>query len=342
MAKKTPPKRDPFVTRAAVATAVRFGPQESAILGLLREAQARRDQGVRAAKSTAAGTISVIEKAQPQLQQTYKDAGFSGAPVPEVALPAGPASFASAQAFEQAGAQRSIGRQAAAAIGGLQQQKVLAQQGATFGALQAERQYGDDRQQIGAKAQSLQDQKGAYGSQVLLGLVDDANDRRALDRRQERSLASQDRRARSSQQAAAAGREDQQAFQAGQNQKSRDAAAANAATRQAAKAAKPVNTPKQIAAANDAFTKSRVQATTYKVGFKAGQWRQLAQFLITQKNVNATIAVASAQLALNGGSIDLATRRRLLKRGIKYPKPPAPLTPAQAAHRVVRGLGLPG
>jgi hypothetical protein len=145
--KKAAQKVDPYVTRAQLAGLTRYGGQESALVALLQEAQDRRDQGVAAAKSTARGTVSVIERAQPQLQQVYKDAGFTGAPAPEVQLPSGPASFSSAQAFEQAGAQRSIARQAAAAIGGLQEQKALAAQGGQFGALQAQRTFDSDRGQ---------------------------------------------------------------------------------------------------------------------------------------------------------------------------------------------------
>jgi hypothetical protein len=177
--KKASQKVDPYVTRAQLAGLTRYGGQESALVALLKEAQDRRDQGVASAKSTARGTVSVIERAQPQLQQVYKDAGFTGAPAPEVQLPSGPATFSSAQAFEQAGAQRSIARQAAAAIGGLQSRRRWRRRAGSSGRMQAQRTFDSDRGKIADQAVSLADQKGNYQAGVLLDLVDKGNDRKS-------------------------------------------------------------------------------------------------------------------------------------------------------------------
>jgi hypothetical protein len=79
------------------------------------------------------------------------------------------------------------------------------------------------------------------------------------------------------------------------------------------------NTKKDVQRNNDSWSKARTTAKFYwshgKASFK-GDWKELADFLVTAKNVNPLYAKAAAQRIANG-SVDAKLAKQLRKRGVK-------------------------
>lgn len=308
-------KTDPLAAQAKAATDLRYAPELSALNLLLAQAGQTYQQGKGQAQSAANSIVAATNQAAPGLADFLQRAGQRQSSV----LGQVGAGSQPRLASEAAIAAQNHGLDVQSAAAQLAREKVRA---AEAGAYQAKRLYGDYTQQVGQIQQrgtDLSKEAGMYASQLYQGSVADAAKAQAQ--------AEKDARNRLTQRLIAGVDLQGQTIPGSPKAQSLATAktAADAAAAKARKAAAPKpnaadtngNTPKQRAAAQDAYTAASVAADTYKIGFPK-DWQGLYRFLVTQKNLNPMQARAAAQRAVLG-RIDSATAKALAKRGVKIP-----------------------
>jgi uncharacterized protein (UPF0305 family) len=178
-------RRGRLVRQATMDALLRFGPEQSGLRALAREAYSERRQGIAQAKGTAASITNAIDMATPRVKELYDAAGLAQAAVAHTLVShdlagLGPAAdrFKAAGATEQAGLAGILENQQAATLGDLQQQRVSAQQGRQFATTKAQNDFVDSMAKVLARAQDLRREKGAFQATDLFNLRQDRQDRR--------------------------------------------------------------------------------------------------------------------------------------------------------------------
>lgn len=175
-------KRSPYVTAAMASSVVKFNPERSALLELLRQAEDSYKAGVANARGSAQGAIAAVDRARPVLQQVYQDAGLQNPAAAAPALPAGAVDFAGAQQYEAQAAQHRLADESARALADLAQQRASAAAAVPYGVAQAKSQLEKSQGQIGRRLLALAQEEGAYAASTASDLQDKAS-QRSLTRR---------------------------------------------------------------------------------------------------------------------------------------------------------------
>lgn len=192
MAKRKPPKRDPYLSQAQLAGVVRFQPKYDVLLQALADAQSTRDNDIAAAKTSAQGSVKALDLAKPQVQQLYTDAGLNPSAAAAPITPPAEVNFGSAAQFEQQAGQHRLGTAQARALQDLSDQRLSALAGGEYGAKAANARFASDSFKLSQQLASVGDQQGAFVANEL-GKLHEAARKRALQRRgQDITLRGQD------------------------------------------------------------------------------------------------------------------------------------------------------
>lgn len=156
MAKK---KTDPNVTSAAEQATINYGPQETVLAQLLRDAETRRDTALQQAKSGRQYTVGAVNAAIPQVQSAYQTAGQAVTP-----------GFVGGGGVEASALQARMGEAQAQATSQLDARRVGAVEGEQAARVQAQNNYSTDRGKVLASAQDLAGEKGAFTAKTISDL----------------------------------------------------------------------------------------------------------------------------------------------------------------------------
>jgi hypothetical protein len=161
---------------------IRYGPEESGLRELERQAQQTYESSVGAARGTAESIIGAVGQARPEVTEVYDDAqsrqaGLNAALAGDAAALGGVAG--AAIDAEQRAASSRIGESRASALTDLSQRKVAAQEGRAFAVKQARSQLIDDLTKVLQRKQDLAGEKGAFMAATVGDLREAAADRAA-------------------------------------------------------------------------------------------------------------------------------------------------------------------
>lgn len=174
-------RRQRWARQAALQTLLRFGPEESGLEELQRQAHENFDSAVRTADSTALGTIGAINQAIPEVEGIYDRAGLDQARTGETLIGrdlAGLGSVADSikagAALEAANALGNLQQARAGALTDLRQQRVSARAGAGFAKQSAQEQLVSNLTGLLERKQGLRREKGAFTALTVEQLEDAA------------------------------------------------------------------------------------------------------------------------------------------------------------------------
>lgn len=153
-------RRNAYAEQAANQSILRFGPEESVLAALLRDAEERFGTASRQAKSARQYTVAAVDAATPQLQQAYQAAGQAVSPA-----------FTSGGGVEASALQARLAESQAQAAQQLQARRVGAYEGEGAARSQALRDLASDRGKVLQRLQDLQQEKGAFTTSTIADLV---------------------------------------------------------------------------------------------------------------------------------------------------------------------------
>jgi hypothetical protein len=157
-----------FISQAAEEALVRFNPEKSALLELLRQAGEDRRTTVRQARGTAAGTVAAVNQARPEVKGIYRDAGIAEARIAhtldEGTAPLGPVarSIQAGIDLERAQGGRHLEESKAAALTDLSDRKVRAREGAQWAVTNAGNVYRGEVGKVRRRVVELAREEGAF------------------------------------------------------------------------------------------------------------------------------------------------------------------------------------
>lgn len=192
-------RRNRFISQAAEEALVRFGPELSALKELRRSAEMNLTQGVAAAHAGAAGVLSAINQARPDIRQAYGQAGAAAAQQAALSdadlAKLGPvaASVRAAILGERSGFQTRLAGEQAADLSSLSNRAVAAREGESFGTQQAQKSFINTLTQVLGRKQDLARERGAFTASTAQQLRQDAADRRLRVQLQEMSAGQSER-----------------------------------------------------------------------------------------------------------------------------------------------------
>jgi hypothetical protein len=165
MARRRPGR---FERQALMEALVRFNPERSGLVELLREAASNRTTTVRQARGTADMTVAEVNRARPELKKVYRDAGLAQARIAHT-LDENTASLGPVANSIQAGIQleraqggRQLQEAKADALTDLGSRKVRAREGAQFAVQNANTEYAGEAGKIGRRLIELAREQGAF------------------------------------------------------------------------------------------------------------------------------------------------------------------------------------
>jgi hypothetical protein len=165
MARRRPGR---FERQALMEALVRFNPERSGLVELLREAASNRTTTVRQARGTADMTVAEVNRARPELKKVYRDAGLAQARIAHTldqnTASLGPVanSIQAGIALERAQGGRQLQESRADALTDLGSRKVRAREGAQFAVQNANTEYAGEAGKIGRRLIELAREQGAF------------------------------------------------------------------------------------------------------------------------------------------------------------------------------------
>lgn len=195
-------RRTPFLTQAQARAVVRFQPEVDALVALLTQQHDIFRRSVAAARGAADYAATTINRSRPELKRVYHVNGLNPKQAladPQLPGP-GALDFAAASQYETQAAQQRWAQSRADALADLQAQKIASAQGRQYATQQARATYLENVGSINDRLVQLAGQRGAYITDQLGTLEQQAFDQ-ALRRRQQnltrrgQTLSHLDRRA---------------------------------------------------------------------------------------------------------------------------------------------------
>lgn len=152
-------KPDPYATAAAEQATINYGPQETVLAQLLRDAEDRRDAALAQTKAGRQYTVGAVNAAIPQVQGAYQTAGQAVTP-----------GFVNGGGVEASALNARMGEAQAQAQSQLAARRVGAVQGEQAGRAQALTGFATDEGKILSSAQDLAREKGAFTAKTIADL----------------------------------------------------------------------------------------------------------------------------------------------------------------------------
>lgn len=178
-----------WASQAAQLRLVRYGPEESGLNELMRQAQGDYKTGLAQARGNAEGTIATIDEAIPGVRDIYERAGLTQARAATTfagdagnLAPGSP--LAAAASLEQQVGVRHLNEAQSAALTGLQNQRVAAKAGKTFAANKARSDFLETVAKVLQRKQDLAAEEGAFTASTAQQLM-----QADLDRQQQLDIA---------------------------------------------------------------------------------------------------------------------------------------------------------
>jgi hypothetical protein len=158
-----------WATEAAQQALLRFSPEESGLAQLQQSALDTYRSGVNAAHSSAAGTVSAIDQARPQVAGAYKDEAARQAFINSTVAHQTdglsiPDAIKGALAVEQLAGATHASQNSARALTDLSRQRVAAKSGEQFATRQAHDTLVNDLTKVLERKQTLATEKGTFQS----------------------------------------------------------------------------------------------------------------------------------------------------------------------------------
>lgn len=198
-------RRQKWARQAALQTLLRFGPEESGLEELHRQAQENYQAALRTADSTAMGTIGAINRAIPEVEGIYDRAGLEASRTADTLIGSDLAGLGSVADSIKAGAALEVAAQLgnlrearSRALTGLREQRVGAQAGAGYAKQAAQEQLVSDLTKIMERKQGLRREKGAFTALTISQLEEAARKEAADFRRLTMQLGQQERNSKRS------------------------------------------------------------------------------------------------------------------------------------------------
>lgn len=181
MARRRRPSR--WASEAALQALIRYGPEESGLRALKREARGTYRSTVRGARGAARGIVGEVRAVTPQTREAYDEAGLAAArtahSVVDPALKGLPRnSLTAAVKIEQGDFQRNLQESRAAELADLGSRRVSAREGAAFAVTNAAAERNASLAKIAERGLDLRREKGAFAASTMATLEDDARQRR--------------------------------------------------------------------------------------------------------------------------------------------------------------------
>lgn len=189
-----------WARQAALQTLLRFGPEESGLAELQRQAQENYSSAVQTAVGTRAGTVNAIDQATPEMASIYDQAGLDQARTGQTLIGhdlAGLGSVADSikggAALEVATQLGNLSKARTQALGNLQTQRVAAVAGEGFAKQNAQRTLVSDLTKVLTRKQDLSREKGAFKALTYQQLQEAARKEAADLAKLNRTLTQQER-----------------------------------------------------------------------------------------------------------------------------------------------------
>jgi hypothetical protein len=199
-------RRSRWASEAALQALVRFGPEQSGLKALEREAVSQARTTARTARGSAQTIIGEIDRARPEVKKAYDVAGLRAARAAHdisdpVLATLGPeaGSLKAAAALEMSGLKGRLAESRAGAVTELSNRRVQATQGAQFAISNARSELAGTLEKIFARQQDLRREKGAFTAATMGELREAARDRAQQMRIAEGGWKQQDRNSRRTQ-----------------------------------------------------------------------------------------------------------------------------------------------
>lgn len=178
-----------WASQAAQLRLVRYGPEESGLNELVRQAEGDYRTGLAQARGNAQGTISTIDQAIPNVRDIYENAGLTQARAASTfagdagkVAPGSP--LAAAASLEQQVGIRHLNEAQASALTGLQDQRAAAKSGQTFASNKARSDFLETVGKVMQRRQDLAGEEGAFTASTAQQLM-----QADLDRQQQADIA---------------------------------------------------------------------------------------------------------------------------------------------------------
>lgn len=189
-----------LLSQAAAQSLVRFGPEESALTELIRQAQANYRMQVRQAAGMSRGIRAAVRQARPRTARIYDRAGLEQARAADTLVGAdlaalGPVadSIKAGAALEQTAGLRNLQEARAAALADLGSRAVAAREGAAYAKRSARDELVSELSKVMGRKQALARERGAFEAATVGDLLESAADRRATRRNNRERLSQSER-----------------------------------------------------------------------------------------------------------------------------------------------------
>lgn len=170
-------------TQAQLSADVAYGPRESALRSLLRDAKTQLETSVKGETGAGRGIAAAIDAARPEMKKVYTDAAGTmeagDAALNSDIAKLGPsaATYVAISKNERDLAKKNLASAMARSLGSLDQQKVGAKAGALYAINQAVSRYGETSDKLGQQKLDLAGEKGKYLASTLGTLLDKRSER---------------------------------------------------------------------------------------------------------------------------------------------------------------------
>jgi hypothetical protein len=196
-------RRQRWASDAAMQALVRYGPEQSGLKALERQAKSTYQTAVKTSRGSAQTIIGEVDRARPEVKHNYDKAGLDAARAAHaisdpVIRDLGPAAgtLKAAAMLERSGLQGRLAEGRATALTDLSQRRVQAVQGAQFAQSSARDTLVSELQKVFERSQDLRRESGAFQAATVGQLRDAAADRAAQFRIESMGNKSAERRAR--------------------------------------------------------------------------------------------------------------------------------------------------